>query len=710
MVLIPIIETNNFNSMNNIVLHLIICPLIIALFLSILLGILSLNSFNRTGPKIKQEIEKNYRYYAIFSFLRLCGWAFLFFFLMALVGSLCLSTLSSLTGLFNLNIIALLLSGLISVSTICCYQFLQHLLYIPSSLQISFSFRFSRLFPIWRILSPSLLASFKWFFLFLFSGLTLSAALVNFDNHIYIPTSLISILVFYWLLLIISTWQKEPAPTKNPTQQNHLNIIMIGADTLRFDRLGQVKNNIEITPHINKLINQGTLLTNCITPLARTAPGLASLFTGLWPHHHKIRSNFLYASEFNLPQKTLIQILKEQGYYTATVSDWAGSDFGKINFGFDEAQVPKDQWNLKLLIRQGPPLLRLFLSLFTHNRFGKKFLPELYYLAGIPLTQELGRDFRHIISNVAKKDKPFLLNLFTSTTHVPFGSEYPYYNLFTPKDYAGESRFIMTNLTTPEEVMQKQELGAEAFDLPQILNLYDGCVKQFDDEVGKIIEFVDKCGLTDNTVFIVYSDHGADFFETGCWGQGNTLRGNDPSGRIPIVLKGPKIPKNLRFNHVTRSVDIMPTLLALLDMECVSNLDGVNLLPHLYDNTSPELFAFQETGEWLADVPGMHPAQLRYPNIVDLLDIPDKRAGTLVINKQFYDLVIRAKNRSVQNKHWKLIYIPTHYGIEYELYDLESDPNCEFNRVKSHAEIFNHLKTVLKQWMEEDIILIHPLC
>jgi len=688
--------------MSNNVINFIICPLVIALLLTFLLGVLSLFNLNRTGPKIKHEIEENYKYYAIFYFLHLCGWAFLFFFLMSLAGELSLVPLSILTGLFNLNIVSLLLSGLVFCTIISCYQFLRHLLYIPSSLQISFSFRFSRLFPLWKILSPSLLAAFKWFFLFLFSGLTLSFALIHVDNHIYISVLLISILVFYWLLLIVSTWKKEPIPTKDIKQHNQLNIIMIGSDTLRFDRLGQVKNNIDITPHINKLISQGTLLTNCITPLARTAPSLASLFTGLWPHHHKIRSNFLYPSEYNLPQKTLIQIFKEQGYHTAAVSDWAGSDFGKINFGFDEVQAPKDQWNLRLLIRQGPPLLRFFLSLFTHNRFGKKFLPELYYLAGIPLTQELGRDFRHMISNAARKDKPFLLNLFTSTTHVPFGSEYPYYNLFTPKDYVGESRFIMTKLATPEEIMQKQELGAEAFDLPQILNLYDGCVKQFDDEVGKIIDFVDKCGLTDNTVFIVYSDHGADFFETGCWGQGNTLRGNDPSGRIPIVIKGPKIPKNVRFNHLTRSIDIMPTLLALLNMESVTNLDGVNLLPNLYDNTNPELFAFQETGEWLADVPGMHPAQLRYPNIVDLLDIPDKKTGTLVINKQFYDLVIRAKNRSVQNERWKLIYIPTHYGVEYELYDLQSDPNCEVNRVKSHAEIYNHLKAVLEQWMEED--------
>lgn len=688
--------------MNNIVFHVfIIYPLIIAFFLSLLLGTLSLKNFNRTGPKIKQEIEKNFRCYAIFAFLRLCGWAFLFFFLMALAGTLSLGIISSLTGLFNLNASALLLSGLVFCSIISCYQFLQHLLYIPSSLQISFSFRFSRLFPLWKLLSPFLLTNSKNIFLFLFSGLLLSYA-VNNINNIYTSILTISILISYWLILILSTEKKEPVPIQSSAQHKHLNIIMIGADTLRYDRLGQVKNNIDITPNINKLINQGTLLTNCITPLARTAPSLASLFTGLWPHHHKIRSNFLYASEFNLPQKTLIERLNAQGYYTAAVSDWAGSDFGKINFGFEKIQVPKDQWNLKLLLRQGPPLLRLFLSLFTHNGFGKKFLPELYYLAGVPLTKELGRDFRHLIVDAAKKDQPFLLNLFTSTTHVPFGSEYPYYNLFTPKDYAGESRFIMTKLATPEEIMQKQELGVEAFDLPQILNLYDGCTKQFDDEVGRIVDFVDQCGLTDSTVFIVYSDHGADFFETGCWGQGNTLRGNDPSGRIPVVLKGPKIPKNLRFDHLSRSIDLMPTLLALLDMESDPCLDGVNLLANLYDNTHPELFAFQETGEWMAEVPGMHPAQLRYPNIVDLLDIPDKKTGTLVINKQYYDLVIRAKNRSVQNESWKLIYIPTDYGIEYELYDLKSDPNCEVNQLLFEVEIFNDLKAILEQWMQED--------
>jgi hypothetical protein len=87
--------------------------------------------------------------------------------------------------------------------------------------------------------------------------------------------------------------------------------------------------------------------------------------------------------------------------------------------------------------------LRLFLSLFTHNRFGKHVLPELYYLAGVPLTRLVGRDARSLLSEMASAENPFFLNVFVSTTHPPFGSEYPYYTLWAERNYAGESKFVM---------------------------------------------------------------------------------------------------------------------------------------------------------------------------------------------------------------------------------------------------------------------------
>ena len=164
------------------------------------------------------------------------------------------------------------------------------------------------------------------------------------------------------------------------------NILLIGSDTLRADRLGAFGYRRALTPNIDALGKQGVLFRNCYVPCARTAPSLVSMLTGTWPHTHGIRDNFIADTEVRLNVSALPQLLKPLGYRTAAVSDWCGSDMGKFAFGFDYTDLPEDQWNLKYLIRQGPKDLRLFVSLFTHNRLGRLLLPELYYLGGVPLT------------------------------------------------------------------------------------------------------------------------------------------------------------------------------------------------------------------------------------------------------------------------------------------------------------------------------------
>ena len=253
---------------------------------------------------------------------------------------------------------------------------------------------------------------------------------------------------------------------------------------------------------------------------ARTAPSLLSLLTGCWPHRLGVRDNFVPDEQTRLTVDSLPRMLKQHGDYTAALGDWCGADMGKFDLGFDYADLPEDQWNIKLFIRQGPKDLRLFLSLFTRNRFGKIFLPELHYLGGVPQTDEIGLETRHLISHLGAKDQPFFLNVFFSTTHGPFGSEYPYYTRFADADYAGESKFIMARVSDPWEIIRRQAEPREEFDLDQIINLYDGCVARFDDEVKRIADHLHQCGLGENTIVVVYSDHGMEFFEHQTWGQG----------------------------------------------------------------------------------------------------------------------------------------------------------------------------------------------
>ncbi|MBV1928450.1 MAG: sulfatase-like hydrolase/transferase [Gammaproteobacteria bacterium] len=481
---------------------------------------------------------------------------------------------------------------------------------------------------------------------------------------------------------------------------------MIGSDTLRGDRLGAADYVRNLTPSIDQLTERSISFTNCYTPLARTAPSLTSLLTGTWPQNHGIRTNYPYAEQLKLPVDNLIATLNQAGYSTTAIADWAGADLGKIDFGFKQRYIPKDQWNLKYLLRQGPAGIRLFLSLFCHNRFGKKYLPELYYLAGIPLTKQLFSDTRELLSEVADSGEPFCINLFTATTHVPFGSNYPYYDLFTPKDYSGDSQFIMTKLASPEEIIEKQELGPEAFDVPQILNLYDGCVVQFDDEVGKLLSHLEDCGLADNTIVVIYSDHGADFFETGSWGQGNTLMGNDPSGRVPLIIHDPRQQQAHVVEQTVRTIDIAPSLLELLKLPPLKTQDGQSLVAAMNDpDVNLNLLAYQETGLWLGRVPGAHPQHLDYPNLLELLDIPDKKSGMLAIKSEFYSRVVEAKDRSIRNDRWKLIAMPTETGVIYRLFDLKKDPVCTKDLATSKIEIFNKLKVELDALIASDPVV-----
>ena len=283
------------------------------------------------------------------------------------------------------------------------------------------------------------------------------------------------------------------------------------------------------------------------------------------------------------------------------------------------------------MIRQGPKDIRLFLSLFTHNRFGKHFLPELYYLAGVPLTSLVGRDARALISQFAAQDAPFFLNVFMSTTHPPFGSEHPYYTLWADREYAGESKFVMARLTDPWEIIRRQGDTKKDFDLDQIIDLYDGCVKNFDDEVKRIVEHLEACGQRENTIIVIYSDHGMEFFEHDTWGQGNSVRG-DFSARVPLVIAHPGLKGREPCSYVVRTVDVAPTLLELAGIAPPVVMDGVSLVPYLNgEATDLNLAAFNETGIWFTDLPGMPGDHLRYPDLLELLEVPDKLSGTLAI-------------------------------------------------------------------------------
>jgi arylsulfatase A-like enzyme len=258
----------------------------------------------------------------------------------------------------------------------------------------------------------------------------------------------------------------------------------------------------------------------------------------------------------------------------------------------------------------------------------------------------------------------------------------------------------MARLTDPWEIIRRQAEPREAFDLDQIIQLYDGCVRRFDDELARILHHLKACGLDDNTIVVVYSDHGMDFFEHDTWGQGNSAI-SEHSARIPLLILDPRTPRGQRVDSVTRSIDMTPTLLDLVGVPVPAGLDGISLADCIRAGTPlPPLDAYNETGLWLTTIPGMPPGHLVYPDLLELLEIPVKASGTLAIKPEYWGRVVDAKDRMIRSGPWKLVYQPLESGFLASLYDVKADPECKHDLAGERPDIADQMLARLRGLMQ----------
>lgn len=665
----------------------------------------SLLDFSQTGPRIRKEVLTHYRHYTFFTLVRLSAWAFAIMLFSAGAGVLLYYMLNlSLEGEWSAGFS--MLAAVLGIMAAAILQFVRKLRFNPGLLVASMHYRMSRFYWLWRWITPGRIYFFQSACLLAIAVLLITASRQLARHHH--GSELIALwaaMLAYTGMVVWAAWQPQARPSRHSAHHagnTAPNILMIGSDTLRADRLSALGYHRALTPNIDQLSELGVLFANCYVPCARTAPSLISLMTGTWPHTHGIRDNFVAEADTRLKVDALPDLLKSRGYYTAAISDWCGADMGKFSFGFDYTDLPDDQWNLKYLIRQGPKDLRLFVSLFSHNRLGRMLLPEIYYLGGVPLTRQMGRRARRLVSRLADNAQPFFLNVFYSTTHPPFASEWPWYTCFANPAYAGESKFAMARLTDPFEIIRRQGAPREEFDLDQIIDLYDGCVAEFDDEVGKMLRHLEACGLAENTIVVIYSDHGMEFFEHETWGQGNSATG-DFSPRIPLLIRDPQKTSCGVVRKVVRSIDLAPTLLELAGAKPAPGMEGSSLAACLsaHDHC-PQLDAFNETGMWIADIPGLPDSHLRYPNLLELMEVADHSTGTLSIKPEYCATIIAAKDRMVRSEQWKLVYQPLTAGYRLKLFDVESDPGCLHDLSSEHPEIAQSLLARLTNWMAPD--------
>jgi len=353
----------------------------------------------------------------------------------------------------------------------------------------------------------------------------------------------------------------------SPAQQAELKaekpcVILIMVDTLRPDRLSCINSNgtAASTPNIDALARDGVIFNQHYAQATHTKPSTAALLTSRYPSGHRAihKTEVLPASV-----TTLAEVFTDAGYYCGgIVTNINLAPVYNFQQGFHEYTYlpPKflfgaNEASSRLIIYG---VMRLAWMRVSSGKFVHHF-----YRCGEVVTNYYS-DF--IDKN---RDKKFFLFLHYMDPHDPY-FEHPY-------NGKGFARASMANpdpkFVEPFSDFYKQE------------------VEYLDGWIGQVIQTLKTNNLYDNSIVIITSDHGEEFYEHGGWWHGTTL--HEEQARVPLVYKNPNgIGAELSIDELSSNVDLAPTILSTVDIDIPVAMKGRDLFgPPPHEEFVPEVFA-----------------------------------------------------------------------------------------------------------------------
>ncbi len=327
-------------------------------------------------------------------------------------------------------------------------------------------------------------------------------------------------------------------------------VLFITVDTLRADRLGYHGYAEAHTPHIDALAGDGTAFTQAITTMPRTTPGLASLFTGLWPHHHGSRE----VGDPIVTGRTLTEVLAGQGYYTVAVSanGVAGPEQG-LGAGFDRFVSRRNLGD-----RYGERIHR-----------DRTMTPE-----GDVGWAEATTDVALELVREAPADRPLFLWVLYFDPHFIYRPPPPWQ--VAAEDCTELYAWGLANLSNAGQVFNNHH-GVASAAVDDCAKLYDAEITYTDAEIGRLLEGLGGLRDLDDALTVFTADHGENLGEGGLYFEhGDNL--HDAALRVPLAFSGPGIAGGRVDDGAVSLVDVAATVVSLLGLDpAVLTTDGVDL-------------------------------------------------------------------------------------------------------------------------------------
>jgi len=406
--------------------------------------------------------------------------------------------------------------------------------------------------------------------------------------------------IFVWLaimLLITTLVQHElySAETLTPQKQRK-NVLLIAVDDLK-PTLNCYGETQIISPNIDKLADKGTVFTKAYCQWAVCGPSRASLLTGLTPNGSGVTNLKVQLREINPDVVTLPEYFKLNNYITAA----CGKVFDKRNVdnGHDSLSwsIPFTPWFRYKYPEEYPP----FVSSKTY-RVTKKTATEI----GPEGIGDDGYDDGQICLDALRKldklsqnpDQNFFLAVGFKKPHIPFIAPKKYWELYNREDMnlapfqrmAKNTREAFYSAREPKHYTDIPQLwtfndidrGENILDPDnqrRLIHGYYACVSYIDAQIGKLLAKLEEKGLSENTVVLLFGDHGYHLGDHNLWGKHTNF---EQSVRAPLIIYNPGSSPGKYYHNPVEFLDIYPTLCELAGLEIpFENLQGKSLAPAL---------------------------------------------------------------------------------------------------------------------------------
>lgn len=402
------------------------------------------------------------------------------------------------------------------------------------------------------------------------------------------------------------------------------NIVLVSMDTMRRDHLPMYGYARDNSPTMSRFAQSTVVFDNAVSTHTNTAPSHASMLTGQYPGTHGILKN---GGTLRGTIPTLAEILKQHGYRTAAfISGYTLAEYTKLNRGFDvyDARIGSD-----------------------HERRAGETWPRA----------------RRWLVSTAHHAEPLFLFLHLFDPHSPYDPPGRFADKFRtdPERFAGQF---------PDENRNRFRKQASPELVADLIGRYDGEIAYADDVFDELIRLLDHLGRWGDTLVILTSDHGETLFER-TWVFDHGCHVYDEQVRVPLAIRFPRgHHAGLRVRPQVSHVDLLPTILALLDVERGVPWPGRDLSTFLGEHDGSEdreMFSMARVCKLRAGA------------------MKEKLAAGLVV--------------SVRTPTHKLIEYPRRYGgYVQELFDLRADPHEDHNLVATRPALVDKLHAVLDRW------------